>query len=729
MLSFRSRSLLVGMIAAILCLSLLGSNVVQNLWVQNSDGSISPGGSNTTVKIGATVIVNCGGVDDTAALQSELTAAGGHVMVGAPGGVCTLTGALTIYSNTWLDMGTTTLNNPATTGPEMIENYAANHSIRTVSDAAIIAASTTFTSATAAFTSADVGRSITVEGAGALGGTSGSTAQRLCALILTVSNGTTVTISVAATTSVSGVSATVWPRDTNITITGGTITNGGSFARGGSSLIILRRVDGLRISGLNMSANMSQYAIYPQDVTNMSVDHVNLKAPADTFHVEGPASNIVVRDSTFVCSDDALAFTAIDTPGLFDATNGSISGVLVDNVMATSSPHALLFLGGPGSTLRDLTVRKLTQTILTAIGVGIGGSYGFTSPTDIGRMVVDGMHGGGIYISYTTLGRDLVVRNSFISRGQNGNGGIVYLTQSSAFESIVMDGIHMQDMTVALPGVGINVGSSVTDLLLGNAYVSYPSGAPSASPLVNVGGTVTNLRLSNLRADYANGLSNQALVYVNGTGTHISVGGLRASFSGTGSTGAGVHVDTGGSVSSLTADGLEFDFVSTAPADSVLWITGTGILTHYALSNVRMNGGRGVLGFESSTSTVGSGEVANAVIITPDRMGNIHVSACDVTLTNVTLDTPAETSFFVSGTTTLTLRGSGITAIGGWTGFQLGSGSPVVHVLNPDYPVNVTQLAKGNGDKAYNTTGGSCGVGPIISDGSTFKNLFSGAGC
>jgi hypothetical protein len=181
----------------------------------------------------------------------------------------------------------------------------------------------------------------------------------------------------------------------------------------------------------------------------------------------------------------------------------------------------------------------------------------------------------------------------------------------------------------------------------------------------------------------------------------------------------------------LLADDINLTFTGTGVTSGGLQVLGTGSIGKYSLSNISMVNGRGLLGFEDAASTIGPGRIVNAVLKTPDRIGNIHVAVLDLTLTNVMLDTPASPSFFVSGTpaTALTLRGSGITAVGGWTGFQLGSGSPIVHVQIPDYPVNVTQLTPGNGDKAYNTTGGSCGVGPIISNGSTFKNLFTGTGC
>ena len=75
---------------------------------------------------------------------------------------------------------------------------------RTVLDGAMTASSGTLTSATASFTSGDVGRWVTVQGAGAGG-------ANLVAQIQTYTNGTTVVLSVNATTTVSSARTDLGP--------------------------------------------------------------------------------------------------------------------------------------------------------------------------------------------------------------------------------------------------------------------------------------------------------------------------------------------------------------------------------------------------------------------------------------------------------------------------------------------------------------------------------------
>lgn len=80
---------------------------------------------------------------------------------------------------------------------------------RTVSDAVTTASSFTITSATGAFTSADLGRTITIPGAGAAGAT-------FQGVIATVNSATSIVVSASPSTSLSGASATIastWTRD------------------------------------------------------------------------------------------------------------------------------------------------------------------------------------------------------------------------------------------------------------------------------------------------------------------------------------------------------------------------------------------------------------------------------------------------------------------------------------------------------------------------------------
>ncbi len=87
-----------------------------------------------------------------------------------------------------------------------VKAYGAKGDFKTVTDGVVTAASTSFTSASAAFTSADTGKNISIAGAGASGAVLNTT--------ITYVNATTVTLAVAASTSVNPATFSYYTDDT-----------------------------------------------------------------------------------------------------------------------------------------------------------------------------------------------------------------------------------------------------------------------------------------------------------------------------------------------------------------------------------------------------------------------------------------------------------------------------------------------------------------------------------
>jgi Pectate lyase superfamily protein len=181
--------------------------------------------------------VGDGATDNTTAIQNAINAVttGGVVLV--PGFNYNITGTLTIskplvfWCTDFQNSSGGNLNATTTTA-DLIRINASNVVIRdcylnrtgtpttgkgiavgtdgrTVTDGAITNTQTTFTSATAAFTSADVGKRIRVNGAGAAG-------VALFATITVFTNSTTVTVTPAASTTVTGATTLIAPVYTDI---------------------------------------------------------------------------------------------------------------------------------------------------------------------------------------------------------------------------------------------------------------------------------------------------------------------------------------------------------------------------------------------------------------------------------------------------------------------------------------------------------------------------------
>jgi hypothetical protein len=85
---------------------------------------------------------------------------------------------------------------------------------------------------------------------------------------------------------------------------------------------------------------------------------------------------------------------------------------------------------------------------------------------------------------------------------------------------------------------------------------------------------------------------------------------------------------------------------------------------------------------------------------------------------------PVNQPFRVFGAANLNVRGSGW---GGYTASTIPAPSTgVVHVTARDLPIDLSILAKTNGDAANNINGAlACGAGPAISNGTNWKHLLS----
>jgi hypothetical protein len=679
-------------------------------WKRNADGSISPK-NGRSVTIGSTVLLKCGGVNDTAHIQALLNS-GGHIL--GTGDTCVIDDPLVVYSNTWLDLGTTTISYPTETGT-MLRNVAATN--RAVADAAMSAASTTLTSATAAFTSEDVGRSIYVAGAN-VGGIV------LCTTILTVSNATTVTLADAAIVEVSGAAATIYNRDSNITITGGKWIKGGTAGRGGGHNLLFRRVDNLRLADLNIDAVNGDYAISAADVTNLNAQRLRyIRTAADGIHVAGPATGVVISDITGTTADDTVAFTARDWPA-YDDVHGHIRSVRVAGLRAgqTVGTAVKLVGGTTNTTLRDITLRDLAPVTGHAVNIASDAESG--GVTDIDGVLIDGVKcaaEGGMYLN-ATAGKSITIRNvSQVLQGAEWNPTIS-VPGTAVWDTITVDGLSIAASTQT-NGVGLILanGSSVGKVSLSHARMSWSGTATGY--LATVNGSVGKFVARDTQATFSS-TSSGSIFQLAGTLTDVIVSGLQATWA-TGTSGTTLSVD-GGATTTLMGSDFQIDAQDTTTTKMLAVASGATIGT-YHFDRIHHSKGNAVL-YYNTGATVGPGHVSNAYVTGMSRFANVY-AAMDLTLTNFSIANPLNRPWYVEGVA-LTLRGAGVNRVTEVSTFIQRAGSEVIHVINPDLPADVQLLTRGVGDKAYNTNAASaCGVGPVISDGTNYKSLYSGTVC
>lgn len=451
----------------------------------------------------------CDGVtDDTTAIQAALTAAnaanGGRVLIPAS---TVISSALTIYSNTWLELApnATVIFKSGSTG-NMLRNAAVTAQ-RSVSDAAITNGTTTLTSATAAFTSADVGRTVVVAGARGVG-------IPLVANITVFTNSTTVTISVAAQATVTGASCSIYTRDTNIRISGGTWDRGanGSGTFNNLNSLFFRHVDRLTFADVRVTSTAAKFAFGIGDATDVVAERLSFSTSSDGIHFTGPASKITVRDVRGATGDDSVAFTARDWTG-FDDVVGDISDVLVDGVFSTSSTGLVKLLGGTSTTLRRITLRNIAG--VTGSNAAIALVEDTTGVTDAGGVLIDGVTSsapaGPVVVLRPTAGRDVVVRNVRVPTGHVANVVELY-----AWESVIVDGVVAAPATQKI----VNIGTyTVGRLTISNVVRNSNAGLAEGEVVyLSAGGTITALQMANLNLTYADTTTGRVL------GTYGTIG-------------------------------------------------------------------------------------------------------------------------------------------------------------------------------------------------------------
>lgn len=439
-----------------------------------------------------------GATDATSSIQAQLNAvnsAGGGIVRIPKGasGAYKVTSELTVYSNTVIDARGATISLTGSAG-RLLRNAAwGGAALRTVADGAMTAGSTTLTSSTAAFTSADVGRSVSVAGAGASGNQFNST-------IASVTNATTAVLTFAASTTVTAASTSLYSRDSNITIHGGMWTRDTT----GSSvhLINLNRVDGALIQDVFTVTSNGKYSIVLSNSTRVSVVRPTFNSYSDGVHITGPASQVLIDGPTGVTGDDFIAITARDYAPEAEVNGGDVQNVTIRNVNATQARGNLVhLLAGAGTKLRNIlvdgvqglstqaggvaltddttsanttgqdvdgiVVRNVSATIAAAQSqVGIAGA-------GIKNVLVDGVNVNqsnvninGVMIGGTATAVGVVIRNLTVN--SSANHTIVNVASGAALSTLVIDGGVINLDPAGSNGVFLQLAASPTRLSMEN---------------------------------------------------------------------------------------------------------------------------------------------------------------------------------------------------------------------------------------------------------------------
>lgn len=404
--------------------------------------------------------------------------------------------SVVVHSDTVLDLTNATVTMGTNANQSAVKNRAVSTVVRSFT-ATTTVGSTTVTATGSAFTSADVGRSIVVDTAGA--GFSGN-GGGFTSTIVSVTDATTVVVKAAPFKAVAGAAARLYDRDKNITIIGGTLDYGTQNGTVTDSLDLhltrFRRVDGLRLHRVGFKSISGKYASSIADCTDVVVQDPFFDVSSDGIHLNGPIVNATVRGAKGKTGDDTVVvgcgdyITYMDVCGdvqnvtfhdvqsrclfapvkVFNGTVGHVmSGILVDGIYPEEVKNYCIDLGsadvGTIANIRNVTVRNVEAKPVNGGALVIMQGTGFGDVTLSNLRVRDGSNANLVSLSNTATVATLRMEN--VVARQNANNQILYAPTGCSVTTVVLDRCEVVGVSNT-GGMLANLGGSFGYVLITN---------------------------------------------------------------------------------------------------------------------------------------------------------------------------------------------------------------------------------------------------------------------
>lgn len=363
---------------------------------------------NLSVQLAEMALPKSNGIDDTEMINTALQNKG--VVRGLPGEEYIISASLVIPSNTRLDMSDCKVKwKPGVDGDALITNLAFTPQ-RVLSDASMVAASTTLDSPNGNFTIEDIGRTICITGAG---GAVGSPTI-LTADILEILSGTSVRLSKIAKNTVTNAAARVHNRDKNISVIGGIWDRGDAVGLSGQKLhgLNFRHVENLTIDveSYRSTQHGAKYAFLLGNARHSKVSCRYMDTISDGVHLNGPCSFIDIPFLGGKTGDDFISLTGADYPHYAD-TAGDITDVNVGTIMIDDALAGYKILAGQGNYIDNFTAGNSygsTRSYAAWVGTDenypdtMGGTYG---KIDVGSIFI---HSGSDLLRIVDVTADII---------------------------------------------------------------------------------------------------------------------------------------------------------------------------------------------------------------------------------------------------------------------------------------------------------------------------------
>lgn len=409
------------------------------------------------------------GTDDTTVLNNVLAKASNNpcTVLMPRGKTFFISLPLVMYSNTQLDARGATIIESSGSNCNMLNNLGFT-ATKDVSDGHTTNTSTTITSATIGFTQADVGASISMNGAD-----TGST--KLVTKIVSVTNATTAVVAQAAGNTNSASRFRIYYRDTDIEAMGGfwdQQDNGDTSHLYGNGLNF-RHLDRLYVHDLIHSGTKCKNSVSPGDVYNYTIKNITVLIPGggvgvvDGVHTVGPATFGRIENIHGTTGDDFVALIPTDY-SQFDDTAGSISDIDISGVFPDNAMAAIKIIGGTGKKVRDVRISGVHGNCYRS-AVAIWDDT--TGPCDIDGVVIEDVNvvnGNGFPLVEIkcSAGKNITFRD-FSYRTALDSQDIFLLDGSYNLNSIVIDGLVIE------AGTNLNIVNASTAGTVNSLSISH----------------------------------------------------------------------------------------------------------------------------------------------------------------------------------------------------------------------------------------------------------------
>lgn len=526
--------------------------------------------------------------------------------------------------------------------------------------------------------------------------------------------GCTVTLNAASNSNIlQNYAVTSGVRDTNITVRGGGWARGANTGTGTANhSLMFRKVDGLTVSDGYHTSSAGKYAINVGDCTDFRIEGHRFATASDGVHVNGPASNGVIRDLFGTTGDDFVSLTPADYAAYND-TSGDITDITIEGLYPTATAAtALKVLGGNTGASKRIRARNIGGSSLATTGAVYVGDDTTSANTQgvVDQILVENVsttvpNGTNVVYLYGSSMRTLVVRGLFYDSTTATTSPIsVNANSASTVASLTVERVRCANLA-ALAVLTVAANAAITNLSVRDVRVATFTSGAATVPVISLNANIGTARISDVSVDTCTG---GELVRVASTCTVTRLMVNRASIISTAN--AVSIVSVYGTVTDLDMNAANGQVAAGGYALTLVSSAGTAAVTKATMRGVHWVGSSGGLVVAAtSTHTLPNVEILGCVADSTAWVADLATTT-EIHMVGLLTKTLTNGSFNVRATASVTLRGE---ASSGLSATVAGGGN----LFSRSFGVNidVSKLTKTAGHLAYNTNAGlSCGSGPVV---------------